>query len=481
MTAPLSQPKSKTTTALLGQKKLVGAAATSLIIAGTLFLAIMNPGIPAQEEINGEQDKSTFDFARVLNPFKLMSLPPAEPVYVSMQPVLPQSTLKTMSLKVDRGDTLMNMLVDAGAKRQDAYYAIESMSGVFNPKRLKVGQNIGVTFRHPPAYEVPTAQQKAEPILLAALNIKTDVDKRVTVKRNDTEFTSQEIVTELTERFTQAEGSINSSLYLAALNSGIPDATIIELIRMFSYDIDFQREIRRGDQFKVFFSRHYDPEGTPLRNGKIAFAQMTVRGKDKGYYLFTTSDDKISDYYDAKGQSSKKFLMRTPVEGARISSKFGRRKHPVLGYAKAHRGTDFAAPRGTPIMAAGNGVVERASRYGSYGNYVRIRHANGYKTAYAHMSRYGAGIKSGRRVKQGQTIGYVGATGRVTGAHLHYEVHYHGQKVNPLTIKVPTGRKLKGKIFEQFKLERTKIDANMIAATAEPIMTVEAVQDKNKS
>lgn len=460
----------------------MGAAAASLIIAGALFLAILNPGNQDQEQISTEDDASSFDFARILNPFNLMSLPPAEPAYVAMQPVLPQPTLKTVSLKVGRGDTLMNMLVDAGAKRQDAYYAIESMSKVFNPKRLRIGQNIGVTFRHPPAYEVPTAQQKSEPILLAALDIKTDVDKRVTVERNDAEkFTSQEIITELTEYFTHAEGSIESSLYLAALNAGIPDAAIIELIRMFSYDIDFQREIRRGDQFKVFFSRHYDPEGTPLRNGKIAFAQMTVRGKDKGYYIFTTPDDKISDYYDAKGRSSKKFLMRTPVEGARISSKFGRRKHPVLGYAKAHRGTDFAAPRGTPIMAAGNGVVERASRYGSYGNYVRIRHANGYKTAYAHMSRYGAGVKSGRRVKQGQIIGYVGATGRVTGAHLHYEVHYNGQKVNPLTIKVPTGRKLKGKILKQFNLERDSIDTEMLVANAKPVMTVEAVQDQDKS
>jgi len=184
---------------------------------------------------------------------------------------------------------------------------------------------------------------------------------------------------------------------------------------------------------------------------------LAPRGREKAYYRFESRDGEIG-YYDAQGHSAKRFLMKTPVKGARISSGFGRRFHPILGYTRMHKGVDFAARRGTPVMAAGNGVIERASRYGSYGNYIRIRHANGFKTAYAHLSRYRHGSRKGRRVTQGQIIAYVGATGRATGPHLHYELLKHNHQVNPMTIKVPTGRKLGPAELKRFAQEKARID-----------------------
>jgi len=251
----------------------------------------------------------------------------------------------------------------------------------------------------------------------------------------------------------------------------VPDAVTVEMIRLFSHSVDFQRDIRSGDSFDVYYSRKYDEDGEPVMMGDVLYASMTTRGRERALYRFTTPDDGLTDYYDEDGQSMRSFLMRTPIDGARISSSFGPRRHPVLGYNRMHKGTDFAAPTGTPIYAAGNGTVVRASRYGSYGNYVRIRHANGYETAYAHLNGYGPGIRSGVRVEQGQIIGYVGATGRVTGAHLHYEVLYNDEQVNPQTIDLPSGRRLEGDVLEAFNEERAHIEAQMAAA---PVLEVTA-------
>lgn len=365
-------------------------------------------------------------------------------------------------LRVRSGDTLEKILERAGAERQQAYYATRSLSEVHRASSLNIGQAVGVTLEYPvePSEIDPSLEVHSEKPTLKKLSIETDVDTRVSVELlEDGNYHPEKFVAELDKGLELHGGTILSSLYVAAIEAGIPDSVIINLIGLYSYDIDFQREIRRGDEFELLYERFYDDAGKAVKSGNIEFASMTVQRRQKGYYRFKTTDDGITDYYDAKGRSAKKFLMRTPINGARISSGFGRRKHPVLGYTKQHLGTDFAAPTGTPILAAGNGIIERSSRYGSYGNYVRIRHANGYKTAYAHMSRYGRGVKQGRRVKQGQIIGYVGATGRVTGAHLHYEVMLNGKKVNPLRIKVPTGRKLGGNMLAAFRTERDRIDA----------------------
>jgi murein DD-endopeptidase MepM/ murein hydrolase activator NlpD len=398
--------------------------------------------------------------------------------------------IKHMEMKVARGDTLMELLIKAGAKRIDAYNAIESMKAVFNPRRIRAGQVVQVSFLQQEAIKedpifldgsgepAVKSEDNGEPQFVG-LALQPDPVKTVSVSRaEDGAFVSNETIKELTERYARGQGVIESSLYVAAVEAEIPHGIIVELIRMYSYDIDFQREIRKGDEFEVFYSRFYDEEGNALKEGDVLYGLMTVRGKRKDLYRFTPSDDKITDYFDASGKSAKQFLMRTPIEGARISSSFGRRRHPVLGYTKMHKGTDFAAPRGTPVMAAGNGVIARSSRFGSYGKYIRVRHANGYETAYAHLNGYARGIRKNKRVSQGQIIGYVGTTGRSTGPHLHYEVHYNRKQVNPMKVRIPSGRTLKGDIFADFGAHRDEIRTLMATTPpAGPVATAELEAD----
>ncbi|MEE3095102.1 MAG: peptidoglycan DD-metalloendopeptidase family protein, partial [Pseudomonadota bacterium] len=261
---------------------------------------------------------------------------------------------------------------------------------------------------------------------------------------------------------------IDTSLYVAGVNAGLRQATLAKLIQAFSFDVDFQRDIRRGDAFNVMYEEYRDEDGAVVKSGDILVAELTSSGKTSRLYRFETKDG-FTDFYDAKGQSVRKALLRTPIDGARISSSYGMRRHPILGYNKMHKGLDFAARRGTPIFAAGNGLVEYAGRNGGYGKYVRIRHNSTFKTAYAHMHRYGKGIRKGRRVKQGQIIGYVGSTGRSTGPHLHYEVHKNGRQVNPRSIKLPSGRKLKGRELRTFKAHMAALEKQYAALTAQKL------------
>ncbi len=420
-----------------------------------------------------------FDAPEELAPFA------HEDLEIAATPRVPP--VKKATLTVRNGDTLMKILTSAGADRRDAYQAIEALKPVFDPRRIKVGQTLEVgfarAFRDNPVIDqseksyvnAGMASVGAAWSRIVGVSLRPDLITTIDVRRDENgEYTAGKFTKDLTERTIKAAGTIDSSLYVAAVEANIPHGIIAELIRIYSYDIDFQREIRKGDSFKIYFSRFYDDEGRAVKDGTVHYAAMTTRGKEKELFRFTPTDDNITDYFDPNGKSAKQFLMRTPIDGARISSGFGRRRHPVLGYSKMHKGTDFAAPTGTPIKAAGNGVVERASRYGGYGNYIRIRHANGYKTAYAHLHRYARGIKSGRRVKQGQTIGYVGSTGRSTGPHLHYEVHYQGKAVNPMRVRIPSGRTLGGDMLAAFKETRDAIRADMLQTPlSTPVATAE--------
>lgn len=253
-------------------------------------------------------------------------------------------------------------------------------------------------------------------------------------------------------------GTIRSNLYTAAINANIPAAVVMNVAGIFSHTVDFQRDLRTGDEFEILFIRRTSKDRGEREGSTIEFASLTVQGHRRDYYRFKTTDDDRFDFYDTEGQSAGQFLMRTPVNGARISSYFGLRKHPVLGYTKEHRGTDFAAPSGTPVFATGDGIVERSGRFGSYGKYIRIHHSDGYKTAYAHLSGYRKGVEPGIRVRQGQVIGFVGATGRVTGPHLHYEVILDNRRIDPRSVQVRGGRKLDGEILQTFKQEVARID-----------------------
>lgn len=355
---------------------------------------------------------------------------------------------------VERGDTLMSLLDGAGAARDQAHAAVSALTDVFSPRALRPGQ--ALTLQMKPGFGL------GQPELLG-LSMRESALRDVVVARTaDGGFAAEAIEHPVTTRLVRAEGVIDTSLYQAAVDGGVPLAALGELITVFSYDVDFQRDVHQGDSFAALFEVKETQDGTIVEAGRVLIGEMVVGGKPLRFYRHEDKDGQI-DYFDASGKSVRKALLTTPIEGARISSGYGLRRHPVLGYSKMHKGLDFAAPTGTPIFAAGDGVIERASRFGSYGHYVKIRHTGEYSTAYAHMSRYGKGIKAGIRVRQGQIIGYVGTTGRSTGPHLHYEVIRSGQQVNPRGITLPTGRKLEGKALIAFKQVRDRLDQQFAA------------------
>jgi len=357
-------------------------------------------------------------------------------------------------LMIAPGDTLMALLTDVGADRAEAHRAITAMAEVYSPRKIKPGQDVLVTMRPGLLADGGTIQK---------LRIVASVTRDVEVRRGqDGAYVAEAIDRPLESRTMLASGTIRSSLYKAALNGGLSRQVLGDLIHIFSFDVDFQREIQPGDSFELMYESFVDENGKIVRSGDIKMASMTLRGDKRTYYRFKGGDG-FYDYYNANGRSVRKTLLRTPIDGARISSRFGMRKHPILGYSKMHRGLDFAARTGTPVFAAGNGIVETAGRNGAYGKYVRIRHSGAYKTAYAHLSGYGPGIRKGRRVKQGQVIGYVGSTGRSTGPHLHYEVHKNGRRVNPLSIKLPSGRHLKNKELAAFEDHRRRLVSQFAA------------------
>jgi len=243
----------------------------------------------------------------------------------------------------------------------------------------------------------------------------------------------------------------------------------MEFIYHFSFDVDFQRDIRPGNSFEVLFERHLNKNGKVVREGPVLHAALTLRNTTLRIYRHTSIEGK-ADYYNEKGQTVRKTLIRTPINGARLSSGYGMRKHPILGFSRMHRGLDFAAPIGTPIVASGSGAVVCAGRKGDYGKYIRIRHANQYATAYAHLSSFAKGIRTGKRVKQGEVIGYVGNTGLSTGPHLHYEVHHRGRKINPASVKCPPGRVLAGEELQRFMTAKTDLDRSFAKLEAKKLI-----------
>ena len=268
-----------------------------------------------------------------------------------------------------------------------------------------------------------------------------------------------ENIIKLNRKEVVLKNSIDNNLYSAAINAGIEPNIIIEFARIYGFEIDFQRDIRKGDTFEIYYEKFLDDNNVVRDTGKIIYAHMSVNNREINLYNF--NDKGELGYYDINGKSIVKSLMKTPINGARLSSSFGMRKHPILGFNKMHRGTDFAAPTGTPIMASGSGTVTRARWCGGGGNCVKIRHNSTYETIYAHMSKFAKGIKEGRKVKQGQIIGYVGSTGLSTGPHLHYEVVVNGKKVNSQKLKLPSGKILKNESRKVFELKRIKIDLKL--------------------
>lgn len=345
---------------------------------------------------------------------------------------------------VGKGDTLMNLLVKKAAiPRNEAYQVVQALQKIYDPRDIIPGREITVFFHKDPALADPK---------FSGVSIEKDVINVVTIDRNnDGRYTATKAEKSVRRKLKAFKGTIDNSLYIDAKEVGMPDAVILDLIKMYSWNVDFQREIHAGDKFEVMYEEYKTEDGkTVPGKGNILYADLSLGGNNMPFTRFEDARGN-ADYYDNKGRSAKKPLMKTPVDGARLSSGYGMRKHPVLGYSKMHKGVDFAAPRGTPIYAAGDGVIEKIGPFSTYGNYIRLRHRTGLETVYAHMQRFKPGLRSGTRVKQGQIIGYIGTTGRSTGPHLHYEVLVNNTQVNPGSVKMPTGRALKGKELQSFQ------------------------------
>ena len=293
------------------------------------------------------------------------------------------------------------------------------------------------------------------------LEFKIEINKKKELvffrEENLVSFNSKVIEKRLTKATIFKEGVIENSLYNSASRLNIKPSTIIEFARLYGFQVDFQRDIWKGDTFQIIYEQFENEDGSIIESGDIIFANLNTQGNNLNLYKFKLNNNEIG-YFDENGISIKKTLMKTPINGARLSSPFGKRKHPILGFTKMHTGTDFAAPAGTPIMASGDGIVTRAQWCGGGGNCVKIKHNSVYQTVYAHMSKFGRGIKKGARVKQGQIIGYVGSTGLSTGPHLHYEVIENGRKVNSQKLKLPSGKTLKGKQRNKFEVNKIKVD-----------------------
>ncbi|HEX4861284.1 MAG TPA: M23 family metallopeptidase [Rhizomicrobium sp.] len=388
------------------------------------------------------------------------------------------SGIDTRTVTMDRGDTLAGSLEDAGISSDDASAAVAALGKVYNVRSLRAGQDFEVTYSTAPQTAGDDGQTPAggqddtngtTPVAhLISIAFSPSVEHEITIARGESNaFVADDVVKQLQMHEHRAGATIEGSLYLSAMRAGIPADVVVEMIHMFSYEVDFQRDIRPGDGFEVFYSYYYTPDGQMARHGNVAYATMHLKGRTVTLYRYQPDANEPADYFDARGQSAKSMLMKTPVDGARITSGFGMRFHPILGYTRMHKGIDFGVPIGTPVMAAGGGTVEFSGRKGGYGNFLKINHGNGYGTGYGHLSRFAPGIHPGSHVHQGQIVAYSGSTGESTGPHLHYEIFQGGTQVNPLTVKVAHGRIMQGHELREFQIARLHTDALMAAMPLE--------------
>ena len=291
--------------------------------------------------------------------------------------------------------------------------------------------------------------------------IYPDKENEIFIFRNNNNFEIKSNKLKLFSDLVYREVDIQNSIFESLIKVNTPENIIMEFVQLFSFDIDFQREIREGNKIKIFYEEFNDQKQNFIKSGEIYFAEIQLHNHSYELYRFENKNKNLVGYFDSKGKSATKALMKTPINGARLSSGYGMRKHPILGYNKKHQGVDFAAPTGTPIMAAGTGHIEFVGNNGGAGKYIRIKHLNGYKTAYAHLSKYASGISKNVKVNQGQTIGYVGSTGLSTGPHLHYEVWFNGERINPMTMKLPSGKKLENEELVSFLKLKEEIDIKL--------------------
>jgi len=359
-----------------------------------------------------------------------------------------KSPFINLEYEISKGDTIQKILKKYEIPNSEIGTIINQYKKYGNPNQLLVGNKIDIIIEK-------GAKTEKNSIMKFSVPITKSTTIAIT-KNEENKIISEKIITKLYKRKTLADNVIKKNLYTSAVESNINPETIIEFARIFGFEIDFQRDIRKNDYFKIVYEKYFDENGEFIKSGSIIYAHMSVNGREISLYKF--GNDKSYGYFDSNGKSVEKALMKTPINGARLSSPFGMRKHPILGYNKKHLGTDFAAPMGTPIMASGSGTIIRAKWCGGGGNCIKIKHNSTYETVYAHMRSFAKGMKVGKKVRQGQIIGYVGSTGMSTGPHLHYEVIVNGKKVNSQTLKLPSGKVLKDEERKQFEIHRIKTD-----------------------
>ena len=418
------------------QKKLIPFFFKNLKILGLIFLIIFTIVIATlsnhQKTINKNQ------YNNFINNIYLKKT--LNEIVNNLEP-----RYKKYNHKIKSGETFDKILSGYSIEKEEIIAIKESLLKKFNINKLNTNQKIQII--------LDQTNNKIKEFIFQISN----TEKIYLSKNSEEEKFNEKILTvKLDKKIVYKENIILQSLYKAATDQNIPPNTIIEFARIYGFQVDFQRDIRKEDKFQIMYEVFIDKNNKVIETGEILFANLNLSGQDNSLYYF--DKENVEGHYDKNGKSVQKALMKTPINGARLSSSFGMRKHPIDGFNKMHRGTDFAAPKGTPIMASGNGIIKKAGWCGGGGNCVKIKHNSTYETVYAHMSKFSRGIKKGVRVKQGQTIGYVGSTGKSTGPHLHYEVIVNGKKVNSQKLKLPSGKVLKGKNREIFETNKIKLN-----------------------
>lgn len=367
---------------------------------------------------------------------------------------------QVLDYRIKQGDTLMKVLLDLGAQEADVVTIMNEMKKVYNPKNISKNDRVLIKYRVKVGMDQSqknSGENLGKSITINSVSMNTAPDQEIVVSRtNSGGYDAREIKVNLLRYVSRYYGTLKNGFFSDGVEAGISPTSMMNMIQLYSYDVDFQRDIHNGDKFEMLVESFYTEDGKKVKDGNVLFSSLTLQNRSIDFYMHK-ADGKV-EYFDTKGNSIRKSLLRTPINGARVSSAFGLRRHPILGYSKMHQGIDFAAAMGTPILAAGSGRITYYGKKGGYGNFVQIQHNSDYSTAYGHASRYVAKLHVGSNVRQGDVVAYVGSTGRSTGPHLHFEVVYKGKPINPAKVKATSGLKLAGKELARFNADKEEID-----------------------
>jgi murein DD-endopeptidase MepM/ murein hydrolase activator NlpD len=445
-------------------------------LLGTLFG--LGASLLIQKALDASSDTASFAQHRSSESSENTEPPSEEPQKAEAPPAPPLKPVwpRRVEYTVSSGDTLLDLMTGNGLSYEDSHVILSKLKKTFDPRDIQPGHRVSMMLRE------DTSRADHNAARLGAMTITLSKIEQVNLTQTGPgSYLMERRKKKLLSQPTLARRNIKGSFYVSAERAGVPPGMIAELIKNFSYDIDFQRDIQPNDTLEILYESKVTEDGTRMGSGDVIYALLKTGGKEHKIYKFK-DEHGIARFFTETGESIIKKMLRTPIDGARISSGFGMRKHPILGYSKMHKGLDFAAPTGTPIFAAGDGVVEMAGRNGAYGNYLRIRHNPTWASAYGHISRFARGITKGRKVRQGEVVAYVGTTGRSTGPHLHYELIKNGTQVNPAGVQFAGGNKLGGRSLAAFRTQVKKVHAD-VARLSKPESTkvAEAAQKPARS